>query len=337
MDNVERSLPDAANARRLVERHRPDIPTRLDSILARFGLPADEHARHVAAAILGVARLGLRHGGFGSDPHAYHNEDHIMELAERRLGRIYDTLGIAILPALDWASLVLFAACHDLRQRETFDVPGPIGGNEAASIAETFRILDACGFTRSTDRATYVALELMIAGSTFDARPAPRSEGEDVASAAGGSLARALGLWLDGERPGWSSDPDAVRGERLGRLASDLDTGNVAETFSNLSESALRLCREREQRAGRKLDKPCSGPSCLGFLTRGQLTYFFDLHRFASREGQMALAQCKARNAEAVRRVSALLQERFTDVPPPHGQAVMDAFIEISAAEASGC
>lgn len=335
LDNCERLLPDVYSARRLLERQRPDIPGRLDGVLSRFRLGAEEQHRHLSAALLGVARLGLRHGGFGSDPHAYHNEDHVLELAERRLLRVLEAVGPGAIPPLDWAALVLFAACHDLRQRETFDVPGPVGGNEAASIAETFRILDACGFERGPDRSVYVALELMIAGSTFDARPAPRSEGEDVASVAGGSLARGLGLWLDNERPGWAADPDALRGERLGRLAADLDTGNVGEDFALLCESALRLCREREARAGRRLDKPASGPSCLGFLTRGQLTYFFELHRFTSREGQIALGPGKARNADAVRRVSAALTDRYADVPPPSGQAVMDAFWELVEAEAA--
>ena len=67
-----------------------------------------------------------------------------------------------------------------------FDVPGPVGGNEAASIAETFRILSSCGFDPARDRELFVALELMIAGSTFDARPLPHPEPE-LATAAGGS------------------------------------------------------------------------------------------------------------------------------------------------------
>ena len=102
--------------------------------------------------MLGLARLGLRHGGFGTDPHDYHNEEHVLELAERRLGQVMDAIGVATLPGDDWLALLLFAACHDLRQRETFDVPGPVGGNEAASIAECFRILAASGFDTVGDR-----------------------------------------------------------------------------------------------------------------------------------------------------------------------------------------
>src|SRR5690606_29309588 len=195
---------------------------------------------------------------------------------------------------------------------------GPVGGNEAASIAETFRILERCGFRPGDDRDLYVALELMIAGSTFDTRGSGHGHGHghgdgEQAVAAGGALARSLGVWLDVERPDWTGDPAARRGERLARLAADLDTANVGEPFPLLAESALRLCRERERRAGRPLGKTSSALSCLGFLSRGQTIYFFDLHRFCSREGERAFGAQKARNAPVVRRVSQALIDRFED------------------------
>ena len=336
-DAVEAALPDPASARALLATRAPGLPARLEAVARRAGqgLPSAELARHLDATVLGLARLGLRHGGFGDDPHDYHSEVHVMEVAERRLGRVMDTLGDGALPPADWLALLVFAACHDLRQRERFDVPGPVGGNEAASIAETFRILDASGFTRDANRALYVAQELMIAGSTFDARPLPHSDATDLATAAGGSLARGLGLWLDGERPEWTADPDARRGERLGRLAADLDTANVGEAFADLADSALRLCRERERRAGRALDRAGSGPTCLGFLSRGQLFYFFDLHRFTSREGERVYGPGKLANGPGVRRVSAALLQRFEHQPPASGQAVLEAFEALCAAEAA--
>lgn len=334
-DAVEAALPDAGAARILLASRAADLPARIAAVARRAGqgLPEAEIARHVDATVLGLARLGLRHGSFGDDPHDYHSEVHVMELAERRLGRVMDALGDGALPPADWLALLVFSACHDLRQRERFDVPGPVGGNEAASIAETFRILDACGFGREADRAMYVAQELMIAGSTFDARPLPHADAEDLATAAGGSLARGLGLWLDGDRPEWTGDPDARRGERLGRLAADLDTANVGEAFVHLADSALRLCRERERRAGRALDRAGSGPTCLGFLSRGQLFYFFDLHRFSSREGERVYGPGKAANGPGVRRVSAALLQRFEHEPPASGQAVLAAFEALCAAE----
>lgn len=329
-DGSERAVPDAGAARTLLQSRRPDIPGRIDTMIARATGGAGD-PRHLDAVLLGIARIGRRHGAFGDDPHDYHNEDHALELAERRVGMLMDAIGLDALPAGDWLALMLFAACHDLRQRETFDVPGPVGGNEAASIAEGFRILDACGFDRAGDRPVYVALELMIAGSTFDARPPQRSEDPDAPAAPGGSLARGLALWLDGERPDWREDADARRGERLARLAADLDTANVGEPFALLADSALRLCRERERRAGRSLAKASSAPTCLGFLSRGQTIYFFDLHRFCSREGERAFGPRKAGNGPLVRRVSQGLLDRFEDQPPRNGQAVLDAFAALCA------
>lgn len=334
-DATERALPDPSSARRLLLEQRPDIPARIEAMVQRATAGAGS-PQHADAALLGLCRLGLRHGGFGQDPHDYHNEEHVLELAERRLGRVMDGLGEAGMPPADWLALLLFAACHDLRQRETFDVPGPVGGNEAASIAETFRILDTSGFDRTRDRELYVAMELMIAGSTFDARPLPHPDNSDLATAAGGSLARSLGLWLDGERPEWRADAAARRGERLARLAADLDTANVGEDFGLLAQSAMRLCRERERRAGRALDRAASAPTCLGFLSRGQTHYFFELHLFCSREGERVFGPTKLRNGPGVRRVSDGLLQRFEDQPPANGQAVLDAFLALCRAESPG-
>jgi hypothetical protein len=338
-DAVESALPDAAAARELLAGRSPGLAARLEAAGRRAAGPGLDEAllgRHLDAAVLGLARLGLRHGRLGEDPHDYHCEAHVMELAERRLGHVIGALGHGALPGSDWLALLVFAACHDLRQREGFEAPGPVGGNEAASIAETFRILDACGFERGRDRGVYVTLELMIAGSTFDARPLPHPEAADLATAAGGALARGLALWLDGERPEWTVDADARRGERLGRLAADLDTANVGESFNLLAESALRLCREREYRAGRALAKAASGPTCLGFLSRGQLFYFFDLHRFSSREGERVYGPGKQANGAGVRHVSAALLQRFEDQPPANGQAVLDAFQALCDEVAAG-
>ena len=330
-DDTERALPDAAAARRLLAERAPDVMDRLVAQARRIGVDT----RTEDAVLLGTARLGHRHGSFGGEFHDYHNEKHALELADRRLARVLDS-ELAKLAPEDAGALMLFAACHDLRQRETVDVPGPVGGNEAASAAECFRILEACGFDQVADRNQFVALELMIAGSTFDARPAPPADphGAELASIAGGALARGLFLWLDVEVPDWRLDPDARRGERLGRLAADLDTANVGEDFPLLCESALRLCREREMRAGRQLDTPESGPPCLGFLGKGQVHYFFELHRFCSREGERVFGPQKAINGAHVRATSKALADRFAAAPPADGNAVIAAFLELGGAHA---
>jgi hypothetical protein len=323
-------LPDADSARRLFSAKGPDVLARLVDVAARLGV--DE--RTLDATILATARLGLRHGSFGKDFHAYHNEGHVLEVGERRLLRLLSSMGDGAPNATDVASLMMFAACHDLRQREKVDVPGPVGGNEAASIAEAIRILETCRFDRAADRDQFVALELMIAGSTFDARPVTPSDPmtDDLPDFAGGSLARGLSLWLDSAHPGWRQDPAARRGERLARLAADLDTANVGEDFVQLCDTALRLCREREMRVGRQLTSSRSALPCLGFLGRGQEYYFFQLHRFSSREGERVFGPQKLLNGPAVTKTTAALLARFARQPPDDGAAVMAAFSELTGA-----
>lgn len=322
-DASESALPDAAAARSLLARHRPDIVTRLEQLIATVAAGLDT-SKYTDAILLGTARLGLRHGSFGTDFHHYHNQDHVLDLAERRLGRMLDHCGLQIMPAEDWLALILFAACHDLRQRETKDAAGPVGGNEASSVAETFRILDVCGFDRQAERAVYVAMELMIAGSTFD--PRLREPSPDTVNLTGGAFARSIGLWLDGIKPSWREDGDARRGERLGRLAADIDTGNVGENFHLLGRSALQLVEEQLMRRGLSPEQPESAEQALNFLSNGQLHYFFDLHRFSSREAEQVFGPQKLANAEKVRTSGAALIAHFQQAPAANGRAVMTAF-----------
>ena len=329
-DVFEHALPDAGTARRRLAAERPDVLEQLKQVAARLG--ADTPT--LDAVVLATARLSLRHGSLGRDFHAYHNEEHVLELIDRRLSRLLEGMGDAALAADDVRALMLFAACHDLRQRETVDVPGPVGGNEAASAAETFRILSACGFDPDTDRSQFVALELMIAGSTFDTRPLQLTDPQplELPSVAGGALARGLALWLDSCLPRWRVNPAARRGERLARLAADLDTANVGEQFVQLCATALRLCREREMRAGRQLDQPDSALPCLGFLGRGQEHYFHELHRFNSREGERVFGAQKLINGERVSATTEALLARFARRPPNDGEAVLAAFAELTGA-----
>ncbi len=157
-----------------------------------------------------------------------------------------------------------------------------IGANERASIEETLRILDASGFTRERDADFYAALELMIAGSTFDARSGahPYNAAELVQS--GGALAAKLDTKLDKHWSGWRHEPTLLRGQRLALLAADLDTANVAEAFTAFAINGENLCRERETLSGRSLDAGESALPSLAFLTDGQDRFFFDLHRFNS-------------------------------------------------------
>lgn len=327
-DAIESALPDATAARRLLAERRPDIISRME---ARILSVADgkDASRFLDAALLATARLGLRHGNFGTDFHHYHNENHVLDLADRRLGRMMEICGLGVMPADDWLALILFSACHDLRQREPKDCPGPTGGNEASSISETFRILDVCGFDQTADRSVYVAMELMIAGSTFDPRLSDASM--DTANMTGGALARSIGLWLDGGQPMWREDADARRGERLGRMSADIDTANVGEDFQLLGQSALQLAEEQLMRRQLSPEQPESAQQTLSFLSYGQHHYFFDLHRFSSREAERAFGPQKLTNSDKVRKTSMALMNRFDSSPAANGRVVMDAFSELCA------
>ena len=329
-DATELALPDVAAARRLLGDKRPDIIERLTAIATRFELDP----RALDAAVLGTARLAMRHGSLGDDFHAYHNETHVLEVGERRLGRVVEATGVMGPRREDIDVLFMFAACHDLRQRESFDFPGPVGGNEAASSAEAFRIMDLAGFDRKADHSQYIALELMITGSTFDAKPQPHSDPQtaELPEVTGGALARGLHLWLDTSVPRWREQADARRGERLARMAADLDTANVGEDFTLLCQTALRLCREREMRSGRDTAAAASAQPCLGFLGKGQEYYFYELHQFSSREGERVYGPVKAVNGPKVRETTAALHARFASAPPVNGAAVLAAFAEITGA-----
>lgn len=322
-DATELRIPDADAARILLEQGRPDV---LDVIRSRRGLYHDAYGVDAAAhlerteraVVLGVARLAMRHGTLGNDYHAYHNEDHALEILDRRLGQVIDALGVEALPGRDWLALSLFATCHDLRQRENQQYFDGIGANELASIAETHRILDATGFERDRDAALYAAIEIMIAGSTFDPTPRPTESSafnSADAARAGGALAPKLSGLLERREPDWHTHPALAHALYLAQFASDLDTANVGEDFRHLTESGERLASEREMRAGRSLDTGASGPPVLGFLTTGQVKYFFELHRFCSDLGTQVFALGKRDNAPRVRKLAEQLQQRFGEQP----------------------
>ena len=320
-DAVEVRLQDPEEALRLISERRPDV---LALFASRRALLAEHFGDAIARAwdraeralALSLVRLAVRHGRFGNDYHDYHNEMHALEILDRRITRVMREAGPHALAGMDWIALSLFASCHDLRQREIIDTGHPVGSNEAASIAETQRILDRCGFDRVHDRALHLALEIMIAGSTFDARPQPvdrRTYNTAEVIHTGGPLAPHLARELDRVNPDWRREPDIERALDLALIASDLDTANVGESFIELSDSSARLAGEREMRAGRSLDSVDSGAPMLGFVTGGQERYFFELHRFCSPLGERVYAPGKAANADKVRTMSARLRAEFAD------------------------
>jgi hypothetical protein len=278
------------------------------------------------AIVLAFCRLAYRHGSWGKDFHHYHNEGHIFEILGSRLERLIDTIGLETLQLRDWFLLTLFAAAHDLRQREVPEFFAGIGANERASIEETFRLLRACGFSQERNADVFLGIELMIAGSTFDARPPPKAREYNTAEIivqSGGALAQKLDTKLDKYAPAWRNDPHIGHALELALIAADLDTANVAEPFPLFMASAERLCLEREMRSYRDPSSAESAQPMLGFFTTGQEHYFFDLHRFNSEFGRATFASAKEANTERVR---SLINEMRGIPKPRTGDDVLHAF-----------
>lgn len=339
-DDAERRLPNAHAVRTLPGEYAEP----LEALLARRreqwrALTADAASRALLARTeeamrLAYARLALRHGRLGEDFHAYHNEGHILDICGERIDRLTETIGLDALPLRDGCALMLFGAGHDLRQREATRLIAGVGANERASIAETQRIMDTCGFSREHDADLYVAVELMIAGSTFDARPPPGGFHYNAADLvqSGGALAARLDQTLDARRPDWRADPRIVRGLQLALVAADLDTANVAEPFRRFAGSGENLCREREMLSGRSLDAGESALPVLGFLTDGQDRFFFELHRFQSEAGRRAFDPGKQANAAKLKALGMGLRARIAlGGQPVDGNQVIQAYRNVLA------
>jgi hypothetical protein len=316
-DAVEQAVPIGALTNPALDPRASAYARRVAHACERAGIG---NAAVIDLAGVAVVRMAMRYGPLGKDGHAYHNQDHLLELLEDKLPAL---LATAHLPPVEREALALFCACHDLRQRETRRHDDePIGANEAASLAETERLLDAAGIGNAAIRTM---LRLAIIGSTFAA-------GNDENVQSQGAFAHRLAGWLDGSQPGWRDDPIAAEAEHLARMAADIDTSNVASPYIDFAQSAVALATEIQYRAGRSLEGPESAAGCLGFLTEGQERYVFALQRFASREGRATFGAQRDANAARVRETGRRLRERFpAGSSPSSGLAVISAFREIAA------
>jgi len=338
-DPVEARVPDPPAARALVRTRRPDVLELLAQRRKRLaaavvGEPSETIERAEDAILMAFCRLAFRHGTWGEDFHAYHNEGHILEILGPRLDRMMDVIGDDRLSLRDWFRLSLFAAAHDLRQREAPEFHAGIGSNERASVEETFRILTACGFTPQTNAELFASCELMISGSTFDARPPSPTHDYNPAELvvqSGGALAQKLDVKLDKHVPGWRDDARVRHALELALIAADLDTANVAEPFPRFMASAERLCLEREMRSRRDPGSPNSAQPMLAFLTDGQERYFFELHRFSSDYGRRIFEASKRANAEKLVAMTRALRAGFSTRAPADGAEVLGAFRSITA------
>jgi hypothetical protein len=340
VDETERRLPDVASARALLGEHAAPLDALFERRRIEWAALIDDDtdaallARTENATRLAYARLALRHGHLGGDFHAYHNEGHILEICAGRIDRLIAANGLRAFSLRDGCALTLFGAGHDLRQREAQQLVAGVGANERASIDETRRILAICGFLPEHDTDIDAAIELMIAGSTFDARPLPGGHLYNAADLvqSGGALAARLEQILDARRPDWRADPGLVHAHRLALIAADLDTANVAEPFRQFAMTAENLCREREMLSGRSLDAGESALPVLGFLTDGQDRFFFDLHRFQSEPGRVAFETGKNANATRLKALCMGVRARIAlNGAPANGDQVIAAYRETLA------
>ncbi len=343
-DAVEQEIADFRIAEEMLSEKDPSflryVQQRRAAFEKNFGKEefSDFLDKAQRALILAYARVALRHGAWGDDLHHYHNEGHAVEILVGRINYLCERAGAQRLKPLDWVMLTLFAATHDLRQREKPDIEALIGNNERASIHEAHRILTSVGFDPDADREVFDDLEMMIAGSTFNVQPKqnPNISPAEAASSCG-ALAPMLVKELDQNNPQWSEDPALRRRVRLTLIASDLDTANVAEPIIKYAKSAVRLCKEIEFRCGRDLDSPESAGPVLGFLTRGQEAYFFELHEFDSKVGNEILGPMKEANAPMLTALCDHMRKVFPDTPGPDvtGRMILDEFMH-KASEIGG-
>ena len=270
-----------------------------------------------------------------TDFHAYHNEEHILDILQGRISRLIEANGVF---ALEPARLVrarpvcrLPRSCASARKRPTRRVLAP-------TSAPASRRPSACSITAvflaKRDADIYLALDLTIGGSTFDARPPPGGAAFNAAELvqSGGALAAKLSQKLDKHCPGWREDPKLVHAHELALIAADLDTANVAEPFARFAASAENLCLEREMLCRRDLDAGESAQPVLGFLTDGQDRFFFDLHRFNSDLGRQAFGPAKEDNASRLKSLSLGLRARIAmRGRPESGRQVLQAYGETVA------
>ncbi len=237
------------------------------------------------------ARMALRNGSQSPSPLHYHNENHILELL-LRLGRV-----IRAEPEwVDcWYPLAVFAAAHDLRQREPLQ-PGRqrgCGENEEASRDELLRLIEARYPALSSE--TIDCLAWSIEGSTFYLALRPgHCQG-----------AWAAELVIQQKRM-------TAKQRQFVLLAADLDTANVAENFALLLRASLALARER------LLLKPAESEQAAleftrHFLETVQWHYMKDCQRFHSQTGRRVFLAEKKRNLSLMQAFTARLraQPRF--------------------------
>lgn len=318
-DAIEQSIPDVKSALALLNSRDPAFVQLTQDLKQSWcdSYPAQRRLflNTQNALWLAYARIALRHGTWGDDFHAYHNEMHARDILSERIVKVQNRARPGELAALDVVLLALFAVTHDLRQREEGAPSQLVGPNERASQDEAHRILCGAGFDPESDQHLFSTLDLMIAGSTFVSDPQQKNTGATAVRV------------VESQR---DSEPQH---QQLVLLAADLDTANVSEPFVDFARGAAKLFEELEMRRGRKDLDTASAGAALEFLTFEQKRYFFELQRYSSDLGRRTFAEAKTANAKPLSNTIDRLSEHFSsglraDVT---GQQVLDQFLKIAS------
>lgn len=336
-DPVETRIDGVETARRALDSHVPELLERLGRWTAEtresFGTGMEEIIGRAGDAItICLARMLLRNGSAAPLHRAFHDERHIFDLM-RRLRRLHGCAPDS-LDSDDYIALALFCAGHDLRQDLEGTESDGVGRNERASALELERILVATGFHPDTHAGLFRVLRPMIDGTTFRVRPF-EYHGRPVH---GGVLAPALVAAVD-EAPEAAGLSAPER--NLVLLATDIDTGNVADPFARFMDRACRLCREGFAVGGRTQLDTDTAAGVYSFVTGEQERYFFRLQRFHSPETRHCFQADKDANGEQLLRLTAAIRERYEAelARPDHGitgEEIITTVLEWSAREAEG-
>lgn len=333
-DPVERSVDGVDAACQVLDRHVPDLLERLriwrDQTREFFDTGLDDTIDLAVNAItVCVGRIVLRNGSASPLHRYFHDEQHPFDLMQR-LRRLFRCAPTS-LAQRDYIALALFAAGHDLRQ----DLPGleadGVGRNERASALELERIMLAAGFNSRNHSDLLLVLRPMIDGTTFRTRPFTHGGREY----GGGVLAPALVATAD-QDPNLSGLSERQR--NLVLLATDIDTGNVADPFAWFMNRACRLCREGFAVNGMPRLDTDTAAGVYSFVTGDQERYFFRLQRFHSPETRACFQADKDANGERLLRLTAQLRERYESElaqpgSPVTGEEILQQVLELSARE----
>ena len=135
---------------------------------------------------------------------------------------------------------------------------------------------------------------------------------------AGGSLARGLALWLDGERAALARGSRCPPRRAPGAHRRRPGHRQCRRGFrAAVRDRAAPVPRARDARGPIAGAAPSALP-CLGFLGPGQERYFYELHRFNSREGERVFGPQKLANGPRVRDTTAALARALR--PPRPGR-----------------